>query len=500
MKKIFFSALLLLIATQARGNHIIVPDDQSTIKLGLQAATTAGDTVLVKAGTYADANGQVGRVDWKADNVVLKDYGDGDVIVTQSVAGSYCLQTSYSGITRRGCRVEGITFKSVATGGSAYPVYVWEGCTDFSFKDCTFDGYPAIWQNDATGTTSSVSFDGCTFKSSTSAMGGGAFNRQVGLAYDWTFTNCTFDYSSHTITAYAPTEVLEARGAHWWTFTDCVFKLPDYANNGNTCYGVEFRGDGTSKVSIGITMTGCTFIAQASSGTSAHMKTVLFGRPSADATSVVDSVAFRFNAIELPPDESGSNTYYGVEIETPDLPSTFSHWGDFSYNTIVGGDIGISLAESSYGCTVVGNVIRNAETGILLQDARYCEVTGNKIYGGVKAIRIGNGSTTALENYGHVVIGNYANGSDYLAFVTVGQDSGLTFCGNVGENFGVNWASYATVLSLSGWQALGAFPAGIVPAGLGSYELDAGGASDGMVRLRAASEESRIGSGQQGIR
>jgi len=499
MKKLFLVAFLLALAGPVRANHIIVPDDQATIKLGLQAATTAGDTVLVKAGTYADANGQVGRTDWKADNVVLKDYGDGPVIVTQSVAGSYCLQTSYSGITRRGCRVEGITFKSVAVSGSAYPVYVWEGCTDFSFKDCTFDGYPAILQNDAAGTTSSVSFDGCTFKSSTSATSGSAFNRQLGLAYDWTFTDCIFDYADHTISAYAPTEVLEARGAHWWTFTGCVFKLPVYANNSSACDGVEFRGDGTSKVSIGITMENCSFIAQASSGTSAHMKAVLFGRPLADATSVVDSVAFRYNTIVLPPDEAGSNTYYGVEIETPDLPSTFSHWGDFSFNTVSGGDLAISLAESSYGCTIVGNKITDSETGILLQDARYCVVSGNIIRGGVKAIRIGNGSTTLLENYGHVVTRNYAVGSDYAIFLTVGQDSALTVCANVAEDLGVNWASYTSVLSLSAWQAVGAFPAGIVPAGLGSQELGAGGSFDGITRIRTLGPPVKLGA-QAGLR
>jgi hypothetical protein len=281
--------------------EVVASPDHSganAIRLAVQAATTAGDTIYVHDGTYTD---RVSTSDWRANDVVFI-VNTAEVTWNNASTSNYAFDTplAYTGLKVLGA--------SWTIGAGAFGVSMGDGTSQVEFDSCSWSGagQSAVF-GEVAADINDVTFNDCSFSMTSNATQ--IFTRSY--ANNIAFNGCTFDFSG--ITASGNTQTIRLTGVHGVTFDACTFTTPAQSGAGTNDF-LSIEGS-TGYTQGDVLLQNCSFTTQATSGGGAVV-TVTFGRASGVATSYVDSVTVQGCTFNGPGNATNVNA---LKFENPEV-------------------------------------------------------------------------------------------------------------------------------------------------------------------------------------
>jgi len=266
---------VLLTWSSTPATTICVPDNQPTIQAGIGAAS-AGDTVLVACGTYYEHD-----IVMKSGVYLTSETGLADCVTidAQSLGrGIDCTgvdsAASIVGFTVTGGFAEGYDYPEGFGGG-----IFCASDSDPAFLNCSFSGNRAQGPGVGAycGTQSSPAFTNCTFSGNgdlDSDSGGGLYCGGPGCSP--TLVGCVFSENAadggggvYCDESASPTLIdcrFEGNNAGWGGGIYCGFYSYPVIEGCTFSGNSSFRGGGIACCTSSLTLTSCTFVANAGGG------------------------------------------------------------------------------------------------------------------------------------------------------------------------------------------------------------------------------------------
>lgn len=477
MKRLSVLLFLLALAGPARAAHVLVGPGETytTIRSGMIAAVTSGDSVLVRSGNYTDDGPLYSS--WKSTNIYVGPYGDGDVTVTMTGTGVYAIEFPTS--NRDGGKVNGLNF--INTGDATNQGIIIHSGTTYSYAvtNCTFANFPVFISSDADH--NDITISGNSFVTDTMPTYWSGSNYTL---YDWIITGNTFDYSAAQATTGNHKYLFRWLGAHGMNFSDNVFYAP-VVNNGLYTHCLQFENFSGTK-SIGCTIEGNTFIMQ--DPISGAPGGIYLGGTGLDS---VDSMTVRFNKIY---GSTAASMGYGIESEAAADTVNMAEANVLAFNFVSNMHGGVFFAETNYKGRIEGNYCIGIDGAAYnLQDSRECSLIGNVAINCTNFLNMGSGNAREggvgkYYPYANRIERNYAKGiSGYYYSISADCDSASTYLCNIGESVNA-WAyiddgtgAVSTLADFQAWTPVTANEWGYVP-GFGSVQMGVDATDDASLR------------------
>lgn len=423
MRHLFAALLLMVLTATAFGQTTIsvCPSgcDQTTITAALVPAV-AGDTIELRAATAGGTITHAETVTSSADATITIQGRAGDTIYwTPAANAAYAL--TISNTANDGWTISNINFDNKAGTADSRGIFVNSTIDNTAISDCAFDSLSIAVYFGGSFANATVTLSDLTVTNPQATATLNTPGLYLHNATNLTVDGFTFDGSGVAGTNW--NQVINVRAA---TPIDLkhINSTLDNAEDGRH---ISFDDGGAD-----ILIENSSFVGGAS-------RLIYFFSNGASATEHYDDVVIRFNYFY-----GGSD--YHVEWEN----AAIAWIGNANKNIVVHGNDFVgdgtnTLHGPVFAEMVVGGAITNNRiwdmtgSGILLQDARHCIVSGNQIYNSVSGIGISANGGTPYNQYGCIISGNYVIGggasgaisiSNYSAGAAL-QDSMLSLVGNV---------------------------------------------------------------------
>lgn len=403
MRIILTLLLGLLIAAPAWANMIVVSpshptslvpnlpgyvvsasSDAATIRAGLQAATTHGDTVYVDSGTYDE---RVVDTDWRAAYVTL--IGPQDKTAEIRYTGSEfqdSIVIGRRGYAYRGSLVKWMRVDGDGGNGHGFSIATAESSTVY---DCVTEGnlktviiHGGGIYTDPTDGANRATVEACSLSTTRTNYNGGfivvATGGSIASADSVTFRGNTHAYGAATTQKYT----VELRGVTNFVWEDDITLAQTTASG---ALGFLLWSESPSQMLNGATFRDCTIKAVQSTGN--DIVAMSLGGVKGTADAIVDNVTLERVHLDIP----YVNSHFGFKAEA-DYNGTVGADASYSDNInlidvlVTGGRTGLGFHENTRNSSMVrcriigpGDIATSGYQtfGIVIEDARHIRLTDN---------------------------------------------------------------------------------------------------------------------------